>query len=85
MPQPFGSPGSQRGTGIALVLAAVKPAVAVAGEEVAFAWVEANMPVMARARTKARTMFFMVLVTPFLVTQSGRNLIFLWTDQMKQL
>jgi hypothetical protein len=69
------------GMGIALVFE--KVAEAVLAE--AFMWVEANIPVRARVRTKARTMFFMVLVTPFLVTQSGRNLIFLWTDQMKQL
>ena len=77
MPQPLGSFGGQVGTGIALVL--VRLAVA----EAVFGWVEANIPVRARGRTMARTMFFMDLVTPFWVTQSGRNEIFFWTDQMK--
>jgi hypothetical protein len=41
--------------GMALVLEMLAWAVA----EEAFAWVEANIPVRARARTMARTIFFM--------------------------
>jgi hypothetical protein len=53
MPQPLGSPGGHRGTGIALTL----PLTAVAE---LLMWVEAKAPVTTSERTKARTRFFMV-------------------------
>jgi hypothetical protein len=53
MPQPFGSPGGQRGTGYALTF----PLTAFAELLI---WLEAKAPVTTRDRAKARTMFFMV-------------------------
>jgi hypothetical protein len=53
--------------GMALVFARLADAVA----EEAFAWVEANAPVRARAMTTARMMIFMVLLLPFWLLRVG--------------
>jgi len=69
--------GGQVGTGMALVLAAMVVLV-----EDALAKLVAIAPVTARAITRVRTISFM-MVTPFLVTLSGRNLIILWTLELE--
>lgn len=80
MPQPVGSFGGQRGTGIALVLAAETAAWALEPLEVV-----AIAPVSARQTTKLRTMIFMMKLPLGNSAAPGLNRKILWTRQMEQL
>jgi hypothetical protein len=75
MPQSVLPSGGQVGIGMALVLEGRAWAVA----EVAFAWVEANAPVRARATTRVRTKSFICSYSLFGYSEWAEQDIFLDT------